>query len=283
MLDTAIKRIPICKALTQLRCCHQYNGKHYSKHCRPVLRKICTATQALLGRMYRQSWQRILKKLWSLAEMERTDGEPDVGWPGSGERASTSSTIVQRKAPSGRRNVCYDRAGLMSRKENRPEKQCPGSGGGAGHRIADRKRNIASCRRWASSTRKRRAGCRHRMTSENLAARSSAIVATTMSLSITTARSRTMAPGDSVVRCGYSTVLYQFQTIPIPGWKAQRNIPGFSKNLGMSTMIPSCDGSSFCAGASTQTQAAFERNQVMAIIDNAMLWRQFGARHRHTG
>jgi hypothetical protein len=60
------------------------------------------------------------EKLWSLAEMERTDGEPDVVGqdPANGEYIFYDCAA---ESPSGRRNVCYDRAGLMSRKENRPE------------------------------------------------------------------------------------------------------------------------------------------------------------------
>jgi hypothetical protein len=59
-------------------------------------------------------------KLWSLSEMERTGGEPDV----VGYDEETGAYIFydcSAQSPGGRRNVCYDRAGQESRKEHRPE------------------------------------------------------------------------------------------------------------------------------------------------------------------
>lgn len=59
-------------------------------------------------------------KLWSLNEMERTDGEPDV----VGYDKKTDEYIFydcSMESPKGRRNVCYDREGQESRKEHRPE------------------------------------------------------------------------------------------------------------------------------------------------------------------
>ena len=60
------------------------------------------------------------EKMWSLHEMERTGGEPDV--VGRDER--TGEYIFydcSAESPTGRRNVCYDREGLESRKSHRPE------------------------------------------------------------------------------------------------------------------------------------------------------------------
>ncbi len=59
-------------------------------------------------------------KLWSLNEMERTQGEPDVvGWDeATGEFIFYDCTA---ESPAGRRSVCYDRAGLESRKSAQPE------------------------------------------------------------------------------------------------------------------------------------------------------------------
>jgi hypothetical protein len=59
-------------------------------------------------------------KLWSLNEMERTDGEPDV----VGFDKKTGEYIFydcSAESPKGRRSVCYDREGLESRKEHKPE------------------------------------------------------------------------------------------------------------------------------------------------------------------
>jgi hypothetical protein len=61
-----------------------------------------------------------IEKLWSLNEMERTGGEPDV----VGHDAETGEYIFcdcSAESPKGRRSVCYDREGLESRKEHKPE------------------------------------------------------------------------------------------------------------------------------------------------------------------
>jgi hypothetical protein len=59
-------------------------------------------------------------KLWSLHQMEGTGGEPDV----VGHDKKTGEYIFcdcSAESPQGRRSVCYDRAGLESRKEHQPE------------------------------------------------------------------------------------------------------------------------------------------------------------------
>ena len=59
-------------------------------------------------------------KLWSLNEMERTGGEPDV----VGLNTQTGEYIFfdcSAESPKGRRSVCYDRQGFESRKEHKPE------------------------------------------------------------------------------------------------------------------------------------------------------------------
>jgi hypothetical protein len=59
-------------------------------------------------------------KLWSLSEMERTGGEPDV--VGSDKKMGEYIFCdCSAESPSGRRSVCYDREGLESRKEHRPK------------------------------------------------------------------------------------------------------------------------------------------------------------------
>ncbi len=60
------------------------------------------------------------KKLWSLYEMEKTGGEPDV----VGHDNTTGEYIFydcSAESPKGRRSICYDREGMESRKEHRPE------------------------------------------------------------------------------------------------------------------------------------------------------------------
>jgi hypothetical protein len=59
------------------------------------------------------------KKLWSLNEMERTGGEPDV----VGYDKKTGEYIFydcSAESPKGRRSVCYDAEALESRKEHKP-------------------------------------------------------------------------------------------------------------------------------------------------------------------
>jgi hypothetical protein len=60
------------------------------------------------------------ENLWSLNEMERTGGEPDV----VGHDKKTGAYIFydcSAESPAGRRSICYDREGLDSRKEFKPE------------------------------------------------------------------------------------------------------------------------------------------------------------------
>ena len=59
------------------------------------------------------------EKLWSLSEMERTGGEPDV----VGYDSKTGEYIFydcSAESPIGRRSLCYDKAALDSRKEHKP-------------------------------------------------------------------------------------------------------------------------------------------------------------------
>ena len=60
------------------------------------------------------------EKLWSLNEMERTGGEPDV----VGHDKKTGEYIFydcSAESPAGRRSLCYDREALESRKEFKPK------------------------------------------------------------------------------------------------------------------------------------------------------------------
>jgi hypothetical protein len=60
------------------------------------------------------------EKLWSLNEMERTGGEPDV----VGYDKKTGVYLFydcSAESPNGRRSICYDREALNARKEHKPE------------------------------------------------------------------------------------------------------------------------------------------------------------------
>jgi hypothetical protein len=59
------------------------------------------------------------KKMWSLHEMERTQGEPDV----IGYEQEANEYVCcdcSAESPKGRRSVCYDSEALKSRKEHKP-------------------------------------------------------------------------------------------------------------------------------------------------------------------
>jgi hypothetical protein len=59
-------------------------------------------------------------KLWSLSEMERTGGEPDV----VGHDKKTGEYLFYdcaAESPKGRRSICYDREALEARKEHPPK------------------------------------------------------------------------------------------------------------------------------------------------------------------
>lgn len=72
-------------------------------------------------------WNKILtiletnpEKLWSLNEMERTGGEPDV----VGYNTTTNEYLFcdcSAESPKDRRSICYDQQALESRKENKPK------------------------------------------------------------------------------------------------------------------------------------------------------------------
>ncbi len=60
------------------------------------------------------------EKLWTLGEMEKTGGEPDV----IGQDKQSGDYVFvdcSPQSPAGRTSVCYDREGLESRKEHKPK------------------------------------------------------------------------------------------------------------------------------------------------------------------
>ena len=70
------------------------------------------------------------EKLWSLNEMERTGGEPDVVVPPDSYREAIGNDKktgeyffydCSAESPNGRRSFCYDREALESRKEHKPK------------------------------------------------------------------------------------------------------------------------------------------------------------------
>jgi hypothetical protein len=80
-----------------------------------------------MGRHKGIKWEKVrerleadARKLWSIAEMDRTGGEPDV----VGRDKKTGEVIFfdcSPESPKGRRSVCYDPDALKSRKEHKPK------------------------------------------------------------------------------------------------------------------------------------------------------------------
>jgi len=83
-------------------------GKHMNRHKDIEWAKVRARLEANI------------EKLWSLSEMERTGGEPDV----VGQDTKTGEYVFYDcsvESPKGRRSLCYDRDALESRKENKPD------------------------------------------------------------------------------------------------------------------------------------------------------------------
>lgn len=92
-----------------------------------LLRELKTRFEKNMNRHKGLQWAKVLakleagtEKLWTLNEMERTGGEPDV----VDYDKKTDEYIFydcSAESPKGRRNVCYDREGLEARKAFKPE------------------------------------------------------------------------------------------------------------------------------------------------------------------
>ncbi len=92
-----------------------------------LLRVLNTRFEKHMNRHHGLEWATVrakleadTEKLWSLNEMERTGGEPDV----VGHDKRTGEYIFydcSAASPKGRRSVCYDREALESRKEHKPD------------------------------------------------------------------------------------------------------------------------------------------------------------------
>lgn len=108
-----------------------------------LLSVLKTRFEKNMNRHQGLDWNKIQAKLekqeanlWSLNEMERTGGEPDV----VGFEESSGEYIFidcSAESPKGRRSICYDRAALESRKEFKPENNCIDMAAEMGIRLLD--------------------------------------------------------------------------------------------------------------------------------------------------
>jgi hypothetical protein len=98
-----------------------------AEHREELLNELKIRFEENMGRHKGLQWAKVQakleaqpKKLWSLSEMERTGGEPDV----VGLDKKTGEYIFYdcaAESPKGRRSLCYDREALESRKEHKPK------------------------------------------------------------------------------------------------------------------------------------------------------------------
>jgi hypothetical protein len=106
----------------------QSNSKNLSsEQCKELLRALRARFEKNRNRHSGLDWAKVqarleanAEKMWSLNEMEKTGGEPDV----VGHDKKTDEYIFydcSPESPKGRRSLCYDREALDSRKENKPK------------------------------------------------------------------------------------------------------------------------------------------------------------------
>jgi hypothetical protein len=97
------------------------------EQCEELLRALESRFEKNINRHKDLKWAEVqvklkakIEKLWSLSDMERTGGEPDV----VGQDKKTGEYIFfdcSEESPKGRRSLCYDREALDARKEHKPE------------------------------------------------------------------------------------------------------------------------------------------------------------------
>ena len=98
-----------------------------SRDCETLLKTLKARFEKNMGRHKGLDWARVqaklearADKLWSLNEMEKTGGEPDV----VGQDVKSGEYLFydcSPESPKGRTSVCYDREALDSRKEHKPK------------------------------------------------------------------------------------------------------------------------------------------------------------------
>jgi hypothetical protein len=98
-----------------------------SEECRKLLATLQARFEKNMHRHRSVSWAKLQAKLeaeagklWSLSEMEKTGGEPDVV-DHDVRKEQYLFFDCSPQTPSGRVSLCYDREGWLSRKEHRPK------------------------------------------------------------------------------------------------------------------------------------------------------------------
>ena len=112
-----------------------------AKQCEELLKALKARFEKNMARHPGLVWAKVQArleakpdKLWSLAEMERTGGEPDV----VGQDKKSGEYIFfdcSEQTPSGRGSLCYDDEALASRKEHKPKGSAVGMAAAMGVEI----------------------------------------------------------------------------------------------------------------------------------------------------
>lgn len=106
---------------------HKVNKKLTAQQQEEILELLKVRFEKNMNRHQGFEWANIQEKLeansgklWSLFEMERTEGEPDVVLFDKQSRQYIFCDCSP-ESPKGRRSICYDRAAMDSRKQNKPK------------------------------------------------------------------------------------------------------------------------------------------------------------------
>jgi uncharacterized protein DUF4256 len=120
-------RIPHSMRPTRARNMNSNKKDLSPKHREELLTALKTRFEINMDRHKGLAWAKVrarleanAEKLWSLNEMEKTGGEPDV----VGHDQKTDEYIFydcSAESPNGRRSLCYDREALEARKEHKPK------------------------------------------------------------------------------------------------------------------------------------------------------------------
>ena len=117
---------------TRTRNSHSNKKELSPRQREELLRSLKTRFESNMNRHQGVQWAQVqaklegaAEKLWSLNEMERTGGEPDV----VAHDKKTGEYIFydcSADSPQGRRSLCYDHEALASRKEHKPKDSAVG-------------------------------------------------------------------------------------------------------------------------------------------------------------
>jgi len=118
--DTTIEKETSMKGVERKKELSPEQGEELLKALKARFEKNLNRHKGLEWTKVKAKLEASAEQLWSLTEMERTGGEPDV----VGFDKKTGEYIFydcSAESPKGRRSLCYDRQALESRKEHKPK------------------------------------------------------------------------------------------------------------------------------------------------------------------